>query len=190
MGSHTLRGCVDWNSYRTSAILPDSVTPCVGVWIETPVSALLCLAWFGHTLRGCVDWNLIRHENMSFTEVTPCVGVWIETYTVGGFLKTVTSHTLRGCVDWNSHVVFSRWWRERVTPCVGVWIETALSAKWPRLAIVTPCVGVWIETAKGAAHFAGKQRHTLRGCVDWNKTDWNEWWSLFVTPCVGVWIET
>ena len=34
-GSHTLRGCVDWNRYSFLCLRKTSVTPCVGVWIET-----------------------------------------------------------------------------------------------------------------------------------------------------------
>ena len=54
-----------------------TVTPCVGVWIETAKSS---------------EANLKE-------KVTPCVGVWIETD--GRTLKEypVISHTLRGCVD-------------------------------------------------------------------------------------------
>ena len=56
--SHTLRGCVDWNPFKTTS----------------PI-AISC-----HTLRGCVDWNnreiAIRCDRR---RVTPCVGVWIET---------------------------------------------------------------------------------------------------------------
>ena len=75
---HTLRGCVDWNPHdlkRTGVI---AVTPCVGVWIETFLDLLLSYSR-GHTLRGCVDWNFIRMIHNNQQEVTPCVGVWIET---------------------------------------------------------------------------------------------------------------
>ena len=55
--SHTLRGCVDWNSNKEVDIGDYS----------------------GHTLRGCVDWNfrIIIANNLFI--VTPFVGVWIET---------------------------------------------------------------------------------------------------------------
>ena len=33
----------------------DKVTPCVGVWIETPIIFLEKLSVRRHTLRGCVD---------------------------------------------------------------------------------------------------------------------------------------
>ena len=76
---HTLRGCVDWNSLSFTIFYYGSVTPCVGVWIETS----------------------LYHVSALTTSVTPCVGVWIETILrirTGG---TQQSHTLRGCVDWN-----------------------------------------------------------------------------------------
>ena len=54
-----------------------TVTPCVGVWIETEKVS--------EVLRYCHD-------------VTPCVGVWIETFKYA-FGNNGKSHTLRGCVD-------------------------------------------------------------------------------------------
>ena len=54
-----------------------SVTPCVGVWIETILP-------------------LTRRRT---SEVTPCVGVWIETVDFLVKLTELGSHTLRGCVD-------------------------------------------------------------------------------------------
>ena len=57
----------------TSAL---TVTPCVGVWIET----------------------LNSIDVRSSTLVTPCVGVWIETSILLMFV-ILLSHTLRGCVD-------------------------------------------------------------------------------------------
>ena len=35
--SHTLRGCVDWNPLGIWEEIKINVTPCVGVWIETPL---------------------------------------------------------------------------------------------------------------------------------------------------------
>ena len=59
-----------------------SVTPFVGVWIETHLVMILPLSAKSHTLRGCVDWNSVEAENEAWQ--------W--------------SHTLRGCVDWNNKV--------------------------------------------------------------------------------------
>ena len=55
---HTLRGCVDWNTLRFRMLALVSVTPCVGVWIETSNRSTIVIA----------------------SRVTPCVGVWIETF--------------------------------------------------------------------------------------------------------------
>ena len=54
-----------------------SVTPFVGVWIETPSSS---------------EINFDAY-------VTPFVGVWIETYILIKKLSKYIGHTLRGCVD-------------------------------------------------------------------------------------------
>ena len=60
-----------------------------------------------------------------------------------------------------------------------------------KAAIVTPCVGVWIETRPMRIDKPGRQSHTLRGCVDWNKLMRSpDRQCVYVTPCVGVWIET
>ena len=166
INGHTLRGCVDWNTERQKELQNSGVTPCVGVWIETKYMPY----------RTWIEM------------VTPCVGVWIET----------------------ASSIAARAWAI-VTPCVGVWIETRTRSKSPRFYDVTPCVGVWIETflklmlrtvllshpawvcglKLGGIIAAGASLgHTLRGCVDWNRT-WIEMVYLInVTPCVGVWIET
>ena len=147
--SHTLRGCVDWNSFEQAERFRLKVTPCVGVWIET----LSLLSWKpcsqGHTLRGCVDWNILY---TCFND------------------KHNTSHTLRGCVDWNININYIRPTANIVTPCVGVWIETNNRSTIVIASRVTPCVGVWIETALIIAARAWAIGHTLRGCVDWNES--------------------
>ena len=53
------------------------VTPCMGVWIETPRN--------------------IRYGKLQ--GVTPCMGVWIETYLFHLAFRSSDSHTLYGCVD-------------------------------------------------------------------------------------------
>ena len=93
-------------------------------------------------------------------------------------------------MDWNHYVTFILLCAQ-VTPFVGVWIETLDLLICLVKKYVTPFVGVWIETKECGQHLHGHNRHTLRGCVDWN--------SLIagfkaarssVTPFVGVWIET
>ena len=120
---HTLYGCVDWNLYIGLCYgQPQSVTPCMGVWIETSDPLHY---WLGCLVTPCMGvWietikNLPRICRMM---VTPCMGVWIETQLLGTIGNTLQSHpvwvcglkqtrrscnnisfshTLYGCVDWN-----------------------------------------------------------------------------------------
>ena len=118
------------------------------------------------------------------------MGVWIETYNTSYWTQKIASHPA-----WVCGLKHKRRQRDsgtyRVTPCVGVWIETSLALIPIALKTVTPCVGVWIETSLimsildlwFTSHPAwvcglklyceGKTnvpiRHTLRGCVDWNR---------------------
>ena len=120
--SHTLRGCVDWNSISLQYGLGGMVTPCVGVWIETRSTLLAFLtssshpAWvcglklitiilmlhrLCHTLRGCVDWNRFCQCKVSGNgshTLRGCVD-W-NLYQLVPYIFP-QSHTLRGCVDWN-----------------------------------------------------------------------------------------
>ena len=78
-GSHTLRGCVDWNLHIAIGNLcsrSHTLRGCVD-W-NLRLSSVLSLS-LSHTLRGCVDWNW------------PQAFVW----------WSWEGHTLRGCVDWN-----------------------------------------------------------------------------------------
>ena len=125
-------------------IIAHSVTPFVGVWIET---------WYGskeYTARWVTPFvgvwieTVPRGITLTSIGVTPFVGVWIETHwsmetnipleshpswVCGLKLKMEhdvrihRSHTLRGCVDWNSRKK-DIWRNTIVTPFVGVWIET------------------------------------------------------------------
>ena len=155
-----------------------------------PLTPYMSLPPICHTLRGCVDWNHTWGGNIETANVTPYVGVWIETLIILFIL-------LFSCV----------------TPYVGVWIETISCCRWLGCCGVTPYVGVWIETGviynsliillshptwvcglKLLKPLYGKfpLRHTLRGCVDWNRSelfcclwpvshtlrgcvDWNSW---------------
>ena len=142
--SHTLRGCVDWNLATTPLTTYISVTPCVGVWIETCVFPGVLLsgwshpAWVcglkhryqmgiqvlqSHTLRGCVDWN-----HFLLLNCLACKG-----------------HTLRGCVDWNNQSFNAYQLVNRHT--------------------LRGCVDWNLQMLR---HFLPLKCHTLRGCVDWN----------------------
>ena len=76
---HTLRGCVDWNSYKT----------------EPPLTG------YSHTLRGCVDWNLSWIQSACSSLLShPSWVCGLKLITVED-AKLIIRHTLRGCVDWN-----------------------------------------------------------------------------------------
>ena len=77
--SHTLRGCVDWNRIMPSAFPLNSVTPCVGVWIETKDKALRDYYKWVTPCVGVWIETVLSLRILSITNVTPCVGVWIET---------------------------------------------------------------------------------------------------------------
>ena len=185
--SHTLRGCVDWNlSINAELTQYPTVTPYVGVWIETPellkaVDHCQVTPYVGvwietsdvdveyfinsHTLRGCVDWNVIGNGSLISIlchTLRGCVD-WNSQAKVCSFLSL--GHTLRGCVDWNN---------DEVTTCIDnqshpTWVcgLKPLLSFFLRLGKVTPYVGVWIETTWLARKDVG-YGHTLRGCVDWN----------------------
>ena len=78
------------------------VTPCVGVWIETPEYLTYYAVISSHPAWVC-GLKPLKREDIMLLFVTPCVGVWIETY------WEMISDLENG-----------------VTPCLGVWIETLL----------------------------------------------------------------
>ena len=121
--SHTLRGCVDWNSGKESGISGSYCHTLRGCVDWNSLTTLKVDKPNSHTLRGCVDWNCLYLGLLEPCIVTPYVGVWIET------LPPYSG------VTW-----------ERVTPYVGVWIETRVIKENGKVYIVTPYVGVWIET--------------------------------------------
>ena len=98
-----------------------TVTPCVGVWIETVMEKIKTgdnlshPAWVcglklplriteeieikSHPAWVCGLKLLIFYTCFNDKPVTPCVGVWIETQGLGKDFPTTGGHTLRGCVD-------------------------------------------------------------------------------------------
>ena len=65
------------------AVDVETVTPCVGVWIETVLS---CKSFRRYRVTPCVGVWIETLERLSFViigTVTPCVGVWIETIGLG-----------------------------------------------------------------------------------------------------------
>ena len=120
--SHTLRGCVDWNSCPCTSSIWVLVTPFVGVWIETLIVIRLKSIFLVTPFVGVWIETLCTRVLLMPSTVTPFVGVWIET-SVWWSPRPVLRHTLRGCVDWNARSL-QRTQLTKVTPFVGVWIET------------------------------------------------------------------
>ena len=138
------------------------------------------------------------------------MGVWIETNSPNVSQSLGGGHTLRGCVDWNfqqAEMISVN----LVTPFVGVWIET-FCMMWSYMPLESHpswVCGLKLQRGHQRSYWVS---HTLRGCVDWNKSefaclglncshtlrgcvDWNFLNFVFgylsgVTPFVGVWIET
>ena len=100
-----------------------SVTPCVGVWIETRHCQTMSER---QAVTPCVG---VWIETMRFYDigesplVTPCVGVWIETLKVKRLLICIQSHPAWVC-GLKLHSEYDDVLGISVTPCVGVWIET------------------------------------------------------------------
>ena len=117
----------------------------MGVWIETSTRRNLLIGSSVTPFVGVWIETTWGEGARDMGIVTPFVGVWIET--------RINNY------DYESN---------KVTPFVGVWIET--QGRWSPSyrRIVTPFVGVWIETSKATKMKYPKNRHTLRGCVDWN----------------------
>ena len=77
---HSPRGSVDWNLQVRFSVKITSVTPHVGVWIETSIGSALEHYDDSHSPRGSVDWNRKDDTILIDKKVTPHVGVWIETW--------------------------------------------------------------------------------------------------------------
>ena len=143
--SHTLYGCVDWNSIPHllgKSLISHTLYGCVD-WNSQDMQVVVGNA--GHTLYGCVDWNLKKMKKSSSPRVTPCMGVWIETCWLVSTCVTCSSHPVWVCglkLILTKSIVSE----SRVTPCMGVWIETPWIESREELEQVTPCMGVWIET--------------------------------------------
>ena len=68
-------------------------------------------------------------------------------------------------------------------------LKLLLSMSTSLLQTVTPFMGVWIEIFVGSPYLSTFFRHTLYGCVDWNRSELNIIRDVWVTPFMGVWIE-
>ena len=165
-----------------------TVTPYVGVWIETLVRPTRMSSWKsllmwecglkqgrrhiagwlqGHSLCGSVDWNI---------------------ETTAGF-EAAVSHSLCGSVDWNR----SNGQRVWESPWSLLMWECGLKLNADGTLLVKKKSLLMWEC--GLKHSSWRKwcrlwRHSLCGSVDWNSRLTMNWNHKEVTPYVGVWIET
>ena len=76
-----------------------SVTPFVGVWIETGTGKSVASVLKVTPFVGVWIETTTRLKRAQILGVTPFVGVWIETKSSMEVTKVLKCHTLRGCVD-------------------------------------------------------------------------------------------
>ena len=145
------------------------VTPCVGVWIETPSGP----------------------SNGTNKGVTPCVGVWIETLILVLQIKTsVKSHPAWVCGLKQYGSIF------RTTICMShpAWVcglkHVDIFTIIHHLQQSHPAWVCGLKQVHDHWRIVCWNGHTLRGCVDWNHYKKTSYPFRRVTPCVGVWIET
>ena len=145
MGSHPSWVCGLKQLAGTKADGVSRVTPFVGVWIET-----------------C--------RRPSCSEEKPSHPSWVCGLKLG---NNALSHTLiKSHPSWVcglKHLVYEAFHTAYVSH--PSWVCGLKPLRWWHhcaLWSVTPFVGVWIETPKTHKIETGVNRHTLRGCVDWN----------------------
>ena len=98
------------------------------------------------------------------------MGVWIEIPHVSRTYRISSGHTLYGCVDWNSSDHRPTLCTQ-VTPFMGVWIEIPNDIGI-NLSEVTshPLWVCGLKCHSPAIYYESTLRHTLYGCVDWNRS--------------------
>ena len=190
MGSHSLRGSVDWNRFmleQTPAGI--AVTPFVGVWIEIMMFPCNTSKQQGHSLRGSVDWNCCDGSDFSPPLCHSLRGSvdwnhlylvevwWLWCHSLRGSVdwnavdvtdrKIHLCHSLRGSVDWNSICRYIGNPGKRSLPSWECGLKSVKQTEEHIRNHVTPFVGVWIEMKKA----------------------WSTYNAAVVTPFVGVWIE-
>ena len=144
-----------------------------------------------HTLRGCVDWNILACN----------------------MIARFDSHTLRGCVDWNTEASSKGLRDGRSHPSWVCGLKPHGMPLWSALQRSHPSWVCGLKQSLVNRVLINSSRHTLRGCVDWNRPkvlasknpimshpSWvcglkrrsplEGWERYAVTPFVGVWIET
>ena len=122
---HSLCGSVDWNIYDRTGVIVTSVTPYVGVWIETTYSVCILIPKDSHSLCGSVDWNNSTPDNASESSSHSLCGSVDWNNKNMAKLEKLVGHSLCGSVDWNANGGRVNNYTY-VTPYVGVWIETII----------------------------------------------------------------
>ena len=140
------------------------VTPCVGVWIETPVPDFPNFFLLSHPAWVC---GLKLYLHPSYLRKRASHPAWVcglkqqlrrESY------LCQKSHPawVCGLKPFCRTVVVALY---KVTPCVGVWIETidGLTEEW-----IKKSHPAWVCGLKQLPidYFFDRDGHTLRGCVD------------------------
>ena len=178
---------MDWNEQDNSFQAHDLVTPCVGVWIETPNGKGKTIYKKSHPAWVCgLKHFLISCRSLIF--VTPCVGVWIETlgnHPVKCFYKSHPAWVCGLKPIWRR--MYHGYWVSHPAWVCG--LKRSTSSHINATELSHPA---WVCGLKqiGRAWMYHTPRHTLRGCVDWNNHAHFKAYESLVTPCVGVWIET
>ena len=139
----------------------------MGVWIET---RMVSCGWCRYLVTPFVGVWIETHFSLMLSNrflVTPFVGVWIETLKVKSSSSTTSSHP-----SWVCGLKQQRGEREGVrsivTPFVGVWIETCICCKGVQAWFSHTLRGCVDWNRSSGEGLGGLRRHTLRGCVDWN----------------------
>ena len=165
-----------------------TVTPCVGVWIETLRYLFQHPYWQSHPAWVCG----LKQANLYFViQNKKSHPAWVCGLKLTSYLslKPRASHTLRGCVDWNNNIDKSgdMLLSHTLRGCVD-WNRLILHYK----ALKAVSHPAWVCGLKPFRNlsFEKPHCHTLRGCVDWNSQRELNLLRRIVTPCVGVWIET
>ncbi len=143
-----------------------SVTPYVGVWIETQYPFPQNSYHKSHPTWVC---GLKRYWQWKSNIDTVSHPTWVcglkqPSQSLLFFISGSHPTWVCGLKQWWGEHVY----RQPVTPYVGVWIETPTCDCFQNHSQVTPYVGVWIETSSTMLCTQGIGCHTLRGCVDWN----------------------
>ena len=167
-----------------------SVTPFVGVWIETNLmSSIIGSGKKSHPSWVCGLKPPRKWWRTSLRKSHPSWVCGLKHYQALQEEVIILCHTLRGCVDWNDKKIIINSAEE------GHTLRGCVDWNFPNM----PCIAQrsrshpsWVCGLKQrwCTRDLLRWRHTLRGCVDWNL--YVPFWlcSPYVTPFVGVWIET